>query len=534
MKKNSQMKNAVKNLCLSAFALILCGLFYACNDEQQASNPNLEAITGKFLNQEGNPVAGIIVEATDANGNLFSTDTTDASGFFKIQNVPNELTNGIVNFVNADGIIHQEKLERVVNTINTANASGKVGNVFQGGDNDCETVFKLAIKDAETQLPIQDANVRLGTSQNAAFNKTSDVQGIVFFENIAPGRYNLRVAKTDYQVYEDAFLLLFPEGTDTLSYTIYLNKRNIDTSVNTGGNDSTFTGTCCTNSVKFYLMDYDTREKVANGNVALICINPAQLGGQTAISGRDGLVVFNGLCEGQYVITNIRAGGYAPISPIHISVRCGENQELEPVLLNKFSSDPCCNSRIVVYVQDSVSGTRIANVPVKLWGGMNNGVQELQTNRNGEVIFDVCEGEHKISIQRKLGTQEFIQEFPVTVTCDTIYTLVIYGDGDLQEEKDCKGSITLTIFSDTLNVNRTNPVAEAKVYLHNSEQLTQVIQEAITDANGVAKFTNLPKGTYDIYVKYKDEDSDYEYTGELKVILGCNQHYQGTFLIRKP
>jgi hypothetical protein len=174
-----------------ALTLVFCGFFYACNETEQVTNPKFEAITGKFLNQEGNPIAGITVEATDANGNLFSTDVTDANGFFKIQNVPNDLTNGIVSFVDAGEIIHQSKLKTVVNSI------GKSGDVFQGDEDDFEAVIKLTIKDTETDLPIVGADVQLATSQNAAFNKVSDADGNVFFENTVAGRYTLRISKTD-------------------------------------------------------------------------------------------------------------------------------------------------------------------------------------------------------------------------------------------------------------------------------------------------------------------------------------------------
>jgi hypothetical protein len=286
----------VKNLCLLAFTLVLCGLFYSCDDKQQVTNPNFEAITGKFLNENGNPIAGITVEATDANGQVFSTDVTDADGFFKIQNVPTEMINGIVSFVNAGEIIHQEQLKNIVNTCNAANASGKVGNVFQGGDNDCETVFKLTIQDAETKQPIQDAAVLMGTSRNSAFRKISDANGNVFFENIAPGKYTLMITKTDYEFYQEAFLLLFSEGADTLIFrwTVELNKTGNDSSGNNGGES----GICCTNTVKFYIIDIETNEKIRLQDVpnSWVRCSTRENALKNLVLHNDGLVEFNNLC----------------------------------------------------------------------------------------------------------------------------------------------------------------------------------------------------------------------------------------------
>ena len=338
--KNTSILKNLKKLSLTAFALALCALLYSCDDNQQVTNPNFETMTGKFLNQNGKPVKGITVEATDANGKVFSTDITDADGFFKIQNLPTELTNGIVSFVNDGEIIHQEKLENFVNTYNATNE--KVSNIFQSGNNDCDAVFKLTLKDAETEQPILNAEVRLATSQNAAFNKTSDVQGNVFFENIAPGKYYLRVAQTDYQVYEDAFVLLFPEGTDTLRYSIYLNKK-IDNG--NGGNNQE--GICCTNSVRFYVIDATTNQKVRLQDIDgadIRCATRWNTYGNLILHD-DGLVEFNGLCADTLHIHGGVPGYNMQYFPLYryIKVECGDNLLLEPFYIDKIGA-PCGGS----------------------------------------------------------------------------------------------------------------------------------------------------------------------------------------------
>ena len=510
--KNENFKNLrVKNLCIMAFMLVFCGLFYSCNDNEQATNPNFEAITGKFLNKEGKPVAGIIVEATDRNGKVFSTDVTDANGFFKIQNMPNELTYGVVSFVdaNADEIIHQEKLENVVNACN--NASGKVGNIFQGGDNDCEAVFKLTIKDAETKLTIQDARVVLGTSQNAFFKKITDAQGNVFFENIVPGKYTLTVTKTDYATYQENFLLLFPEGIDTLRWTVELNKRGNDTT----WNDSDSSKLCCTNSVSFYVYDKETQKKITTfANTNSVIITPTsgyvhEIQPTTFLN--DGKVVFEGLCKGRYSI-RVNIGGYE-VYEEGLYVECGKNQELNVYLSKKKES--CCDNQIIVYIQDSAN-QGIENVKVQLL--ILNNFKELTTDANGRVTFNnVCSGTYNIFIQEEdIGTQGF---FPVQVTCkDTSYFLRHICNS---------GSIQITVM-DTTNMMTPHFEAGAKVILKNNQQ--KILAELTTDGNGIVKFTNLPIGVYTVSI---DDDKYSYYYGPLVIRLEECKGYENILPVIK-
>jgi hypothetical protein len=363
------VKNKLKNFCLTAFTLVLCGLFSACNEQQQVTNPSHEMITGKFLNQNGIPVEGVTVEVTDATGKVVSTDITDANGFFRIQNLPTVLTNGIVSFVSDGEIIHQETLEKVANL----SASGKVGDIFQGGENDFEAVFKLTIKDAETQLPIPDADVRLATSQNSAFNRITDVQGIVAFDGIAPGRYHLRVTKTDYLTYEDAFVLLFPEGMDTLRHTIYLAKGNAG---DTTSNPNPF---CCTNSVRFYVFDAETQQKITNAGAIATFVNGKHITGST---NNNGFVEFDELCEGAYVIT-VHSDGYESYT-FRVTIECDDDKELQPVYLTK-KPELCCDNNVIVFVIDSIPNTLIPNATVRLIQN-NSIVKELNTNSAKAII----------------------------------------------------------------------------------------------------------------------------------------------------
>ena len=510
-------------LCLLAFTVVLSGLFYSCDDNQQATNPTIKAITGKFLDKDGIPVEGVTVEAIDANGNVFSTDVTDANGFFKIQNVPTELTNGIVSFVSAGEIIHQEKLETVVNS---NSKSGKGGNVFQSGENDFEAVFKLTIKDTETELPVSGADVRLATSQNAAFSKISDAAGGVFFENIAPGKYKLRVTAADYNTYEEAFVLLFPEGADTLRYTIYLDKK-----LNNGdstGHDPNWNDTCCTNSVRFYIYDAETKQKMTNA-IANIMAVYGKYYQESCNYG--GFVHFDSLCVGDHIVT-VKAPGYNP-QQFRVKIECGDNnKELEPVYLTKEQEKDPCKCGVTVWVWDSTLNKGIANAKVKLIQA-NSIAKELKTNSGGYANFgNVCEGNYQLSVSTDFGNKQI----PITVNCangDSAFFKVYFGS---KPEEDCKGSIKLTVIGDIDSLNLPPDTlytifAGAKVKLYDAKT-KQKLAELTSDVNGVVKFDNLPQGHYTIDVIYYDANGVF-YKGYSSVFLKCDEHYKGNVYVRK-
>ena len=514
------VKTPIKIVCLTAFALILCGLFSACQ-ETQVTNPNYEAITGKFLNQNGIPVEGVTVEVTDATGKVVSTDVTDANGFFRIQNLPTVLTNGIVSFVSEGEIIHQETLEKVVNL----SANGKVGDIFQDGENDFEAVFQLTIKDAETQLPIPDADVRLATSQNSAFNRITDVQGIVAFDGIAPGRYHLRVTKTDYITYEDAFVLLFPEGMDTLRHTIYLAKGNAD---DTTSNPNPF---CCTNSVRFYVFDAETQQKITNAVAVAIAINGKLTKGST---NNNGLIEFDELCEDHYAVT-VDADGYDSYT-FRMTVECDDDKELQPVYLTK-KPELCCDNSVTVFVIDSIPNTIIPNATVRLIQN-NSIVKELNTGSWGQQITfgNVCEGNYQVSILTPAGNKQI----PIKVECNDygLDSMLVQAYFHLTPEEDCEGSIKLTVKfeSDSLSPNTPPlngaPISGATVKLTNIN--TKQEFELTTNANGVVQFNNLPRGEYLAEITYSDANGVIQKTSK-RITLKCNgwENYEGTVEVRK-
>jgi len=84
---------------------------------------------------------------------------------------------------------------------------------------------------------------------------------------------------------------------------------------------------------------------------------------------------------------------------------------------------------------------------------------------------------------------------------------------------------------DTVGVGQQFIAAGAKVKLYDGKT-KQKLAELTTNANGVVKFDNLPKGPYTIDVIYYDANGVI-YKGYSSVFLNCDENYQGIVYVRK-
>lgn len=342
------MKKIRITLILS-FCIIALAFATACNEEGNVS-PASTSVVGYLITEEGTPISNAIVEATDGEGNVFFSSTTNDLGGFEVMNIPDNAENGIVSFVKDGTIIKQLKLNTL---INLAKKAGKA-DIFLNEEYDYNAVFAVKVIDNSTSAPIENANVLLTTSDKAMFEAITDATGYAYLPKIVPGRYNIYIAHNDYNTLNESLLLLFPEGMDTLSFPFSLTpKSKLDS--NTGGNgnnnDSIINDTCCNNSIKIKVLRNTDTTNYGNdipfANCKVIITNHYNKYTIEKTTDNNGWIEVADLCYGRYSIYLLE-DEYE--GELQLALHCSEQLEGQIFAKKKFVK--CCDNVVVVLYRD--------------------------------------------------------------------------------------------------------------------------------------------------------------------------------------
>ncbi|MCL2039314.1 MAG: carboxypeptidase-like regulatory domain-containing protein [Bacteroidetes bacterium] len=365
-------------LKILTFCIVVFAFSTACNEEGNVNPESTNAVVGYFISEEGTPISDAIVEATDGDGNLFSSSTTNNLGSFEVTNIPEITENALVSFVKDGTIIKQIKLNTL---LGIAKKSGKA-DVFLNEEYDYNAVFAIKVTDDSTLEVIEGAYVCLSTSENAKFEATTDATGYAYLPEIVPGRYSIYIAHNDYKPYNESLLLLFPEGMDTLKFTFPLTlKSNTDTSG--GNNDSLgYNDTCCNNIIKIQVLqatNLDSSGAVPFANCKVTLMNVFKKEIIEKNTDYNGWVEFTDLCNGHYTI-NVSEDGYFMAGEFQHRVSCNDVIEGKIFVFKK-----CCDNVIIVHYKDK-NGNPINCGKASLYaqGGFNKQVDVI----NGTATFN--------------------------------------------------------------------------------------------------------------------------------------------------
>ena len=339
MRKDPLFK--ILSFCIVAFLFAT-----ACNDEGNVNPVSTNSVVGYFITDEGTPISDAIVEATDGEGNLFSTSITNDFGGFEVMNVPENTDNALVSFVKDGTIIKQIKLSTL---LGIAKKTGKA-DIFLNGEYDYDAVFAVKVIDDETDEPIEDAYVCLSTSDKAKFEATTNAMGYAYLPQIVPGRYSIHIAHNDYKPLNEAALLLFPEGIDTFGFTFRLTlKSETDTSGGGNNNDSNYyDSSCCDNTIKVRVLQFtnsDSANAVPFANCKVILTSVFNKGIIEKTTDNNGWVEFTDVCYGHHIIS-VLEDGYTG-TELHYRVSCGETHSGQI-----FVSKKCCDNVLIVNYKD--------------------------------------------------------------------------------------------------------------------------------------------------------------------------------------
>lgn len=170
-------------------------------------------------------------------------------------------------------------------------------------DECCKGKIKIYPKDNDTNEPLNGATVRLW-KDGKLFKEAKVVNGVAIFENMCEGKYGVDV---------------IAEGHKAIEFSVELGcNKVIELEKKLLKNED-----CCKGIVKVFPKDFDTNLPL-NGATVKIYLGGKLLETLTVVEGK---VIFDGLCQGNYVIV-ISKDGY---DTIEYQFELGCNKTLEQV-----------------------------------------------------------------------------------------------------------------------------------------------------------------------------------------------------------
>lgn len=469
--------NTFYRIFLPALLLTLI-IAWACKEDVIAPDNETYEISGQLLDEEDFPISGAILQVFSEDGiqSLITKDTTDDNGYFTLKNLPENNDNLEVRIEHEFYQPASLMLKEMIKSQDKKNIKIKMQH-----DTDCTGKLYIKIKDTN-ENPINDAELRLNKKEKTLKKSHSNENGEVYFKNICPGEYWLRIYKYGFKVIEHEFSI---EKGDSLNLNFTLVENEKDT--------------CCQGIIYLTIKDSTSNEPVSNVKVRLWKGKEKIKDGYTD---KDGKISFEDICEGNYQISFFKDG----YNEVEFNFEMGCNDTLE---FNKFitkKDDSCCKGVIYLVIQDSTNNQGIENVNVNLWKD-GKLLKEEKTNAAGLVKFtDLCEGKYSFAIKKE-GYKSF--EFFIKLGCND--TLEINKKMlKMQQDSCCDGKIILFVKDSTNNES----INGAKVNLWRSGKL----YSSKKTENGKVIFEKLCEGKYGIDIQHEKYKNI-----EFEIELACNQ-----------
>ena len=495
---------------LSFFILIFAA---SCNEEGTTTPTTAHSVAGYFITDEGTPISNAIVEATDGEGKLFSTSTTNEAGNFEVSNIPENTENSIVSFVKDGTIIKQLKLNTLIKMSSKSNKT----DILLGGEYDYDAVFAVKVVDKGTSEPIENAYVRLFTSDKAKFEAITDATGYAYLPQIVPGRYSIYIEHKDYMPHSDAWLLVFPEGTDTLPYTIPLTPKD---SLNTGTGGGKDTNICCNNTINVTVVYAETKLPFANCEVQFLSGYNGTL--TTKKTNANGIAIFEEVCTGRYSIY-VNDNGYTASEGGIVICDANVNILLPVIKQRDTINEKCCDNTLIIHYKDK-NGNPINCGYGELIETNGTGYKVVAPISNGKAIFDssLCNGGHSFTTTIKgcevtYSTASLYVGFTCKETLERTITLQ-----EVPETPCCRNSISIELL-DSMSGGKTI-IDNAEVEIQQWENGRKTFSQKARFVNGAYIAEGLCTGKYAIRIVTPDG-----YVKEYTFEVICDDHIKRTF-----
>ncbi len=317
----------------------------------------------------------------------------------------------------------------------------------------------------------------------------SNGDGVITFNDICEGKYEIRIAKEGWLVQE----FIIEVGCED---------KTVERAMESAEEE------CCDGILRLTVTDKETGEPVNNARVGLWRDGKLIEDPRTNAEGK---VVIDGLCKGNYGV-GLTAEGYDGIE-FEFEIGCDEDKSLEKTLTPK--GDECCDATLRVKVRndDDESALQNATVKVRQEGKV---IAEGKTNADGVVEFDgLCEGTYSLLFQRD-GFKS--AEANVEVECDRENN----AQKDLLPNECCDALLKHIVIDKTTEARIEG--ATVKVYYNGT-----LVEDASTNGDGIAIVDGLCAPRTYVIVISKDgyKTAEYEFRFEK-----CDD-LQETFRIEK-
>ena len=344
-------------------------------------------------------------------------------------------------------------------------------------DECCDNKVTVKVSDNAGNV-LEGVNAWLRQEGKVLKEGKSNGDGVIVFEEVCEGDYDIKLAKDGFIVQE-------------IEIEVECDKdQTIETKL-TKEDDA-----CCDGILRLTVKDKDGK-----------AINNARVGlwrdGKLIEDPRtnaDGLVVIDGLCEGKYGV-GVTAEGFEGIE-FEFEIGCDEDKSLEKQLTP--AEEKCCDNTVTVKITDKAGNVLEGVNGVIRWEGKNYG--EGKSNGDGVITFkDICEGKYEIRIAKEGWV---VQEFIVEVGCDD---KTIERTMEAVEEECCTGILRLTV----TDKETGEAINNARVVLYRNGK---AVEDPRTNADGKVVIDGLCEGAYGVDITAEGYDAI-----EFELEIDCDQ-----------
>lgn len=472
--------------------VIIILLYISCTENPTDTTTPNSSINGVLIDEQGTPIPNAILEVFNPFPSIQSfiaKDTSDEDGNFSFNNIKDDIAALQIK------ITHKDFKTTEMNLKNFKTASANPIELLHLDS--CQGFLKIFTNNAKDSTNLSDVEIRL-FRDNTLIRKALTKNGEITLYHICPGNYTLRLFKNGYKL--EYQTLEFGE-TDSILKHFYL-LSNADDS-------------CCHGQIMLSLKDSSTGNSISHAAASLYQGN-LNLG--TMYSDSNGIVVFHGLCEGDYNIA-ISKSGYSTKGFHDIHLNCNDSLSETKILAKQHGIDTCCTAAIITQVLDTTNSLPITGATVYIFKSGGQTITGTTDQQGNFSAYGLCApGYYTVKAIKDGYTFSY---HPITLTkCDTINLKLFLHKSS--KDSCCNGLISITV-KDSLS---GMPIHGVLTYLHlgNSK-----IGSGYSDTNGVVYFKGLCPGSYNINFS----KAGYNANNLMNIKLECNDTLTHELLLQK-
>lgn len=351
----------------------------------------------------------------------------------------------------------------------------KIRTLVMEKDTCCEGVIKIYAFDKD-EKPIKKAKVKIWKDGKLLEEAKTNEAGLAIFDGICEGKYGVDIIHENYKDIE--FML-----------EVGCNEEVVVEKFLESGDD------CCEGVLKVKVRN-ENEEALKEAEVKLWYKGEYE----KLYTNGDGVVIFDGLCEGVYGL-RIYKKGYK-VQEKELEIPCNETVEKTITLV---ADDDCCEGKIYIIPRDKNTNEVIKNATVKLWFGGK--LLKTKSAEKGFALFEeLCEGKYGVDIIAE-GYKAI--EFNLELGCNKTLEETRLLEPKEEDDTCCTAKIKVHVFDKEELEELEN--ATVKVYLGE-----KVIREAKTDKNGWVEFEEIcAPAKYGILVSHEQyQAEDFSFTFE--------------------